>query len=346
MRPNLAEERRAIDGMPLALNRNTRRALLTVEDIMAIQRVIDLVSRFGLQAALLVSVTALPACGGELNDADIDEDVAEVEQATGWTGGNNLWPGAVAADPLKRSVLIAHGIAASNNPDPLPLCNGDTITSTGCTLKSEWQQWLSADEEHRVPMMKAIAKCSVESTFTISSGTFSFPGQWPLYTSWKSNRLNGQDKRERVSSCILTLLNGNNVTLALCIVGPGGSPFSDACNDPSMTVREGGFFGDLFAPSPTAYVAGPDTAEPVDSGRACFATAGNYCCAESDTACPQRIVLAGSILGSPDQNFANKRCNAPLVRSGNNEYCPSFYSTREPGRSYTNVFTTFVPAAP
>jgi hypothetical protein len=310
---------------------------------MAIQRMFDLVSRFGLQCALLVSVTALPACGGEMLDAN-DENVADVEQAESYTGGNNLWPGAVAADPLKRSVLNAHGITSQNNPDPIQLCANGTVTSTGCTLKSEWQAWLNADEEHRVPMMKAIAKCTVESTFTIvdANALFSFPGQWPLYTSWKTNRLNGQDKRERMSSCILSLLNGNNQELALCIVGPGGAPFSDACSEPSMTLREGGFFGDLFAPSPKAYVAGPDSADPVDSGRACFAAEGNYCCSESDAACPQRIVLVGSILGSPDQNFANKRCNAPLVWSGNNEYCPSFYSTREPGRSYTNVFTTFV----
>jgi hypothetical protein len=314
---------------------------------MALQRLVDKVSRFGLQGAFLVSVLALPACGGELNDVD-DEDVADVEQSVGFGGSNNLWPGAIAADPLKRSNLNAHGITSSSIADPLPLCTNGTITSTGCTLKAEWKAWLNADEEHRVPTMKAIAKCSVESTFTIvdSSGTFSFPGQWPLYTSWKSNRLNGQDKRERVSSCILTLLNGNNLELSLCIIGPGGAPFSDACNDPIMTRREGGFFGDLFAPTPTAYVAGPDTSEPVNSGRACFAASGTYCCAESDTTCPQRIVLAGSILGSPDQNFANKRCNAALVNSGVNSFCPSYYSTREPGRSYTNVFTTFVPAAP
>ncbi len=312
---------------------------------MALQRMVEMVSRFGLQGALLVSVMALPACGGELNEVD-DEEVAEVEQATGYTGNNNLWPGAIEAEPLKRSNLNANGITSPSNADPLPLCTNGTITSSGCTLKAEWKAWLNADEEHRVPMMQAIAKCAVESTFTIvdSSGTFSFPGQWPLYPSWKNNRLNGQNKRERVSSCILSLLNGNNATIALCIVGPGGSPFSDACSDPNMTLREGGFFGDLFAATPTAYVAGPDTADPVDSGRACFATEGNFCCSEADTACPQRIVLAGAILGSPDQNFANKRCNAPLVNSGGNYYCPSFFSTREPGRSYTNVFTTFVPA--
>lgn len=314
---------------------------------MAFQRVVELVSRFGLQSALLVSVTALPACGGEMMADDIDENVAEVEQAEGYAGGNNLWPGAISADPLKRANLNAHGVTTPSNPDPLALCANGTVTSTGCTLRAEWQAWLNADEEHRVPTMKAITKCAVESTFTIvdSSGTFSFPGQWPLYPSWKSNRLNGQDKRERVSSCILTLLNGNNQVLTLCIIGPGGSPFSDACSDPSLNNREGGFFGDLFAANPTAYVAGPDTSDPVDSGRACTSTSGNYCCAESDTACPQRIVLAGAILGSADQNYANKRCNAPLVNSGGNSYCPSFFSTREPGRSYTNVFTTFVPVA-
>ena len=314
---------------------------------MATQRVINLVSRIGLQSVLLASVTALPACGGEMVDEDF-ENVGEVEQAEGFTGGNNLWPGAIEADPLKRSTLNTHGITSPTNADPLALCANGTITSTGCTLRGEWKGWLNADEEHRVPMMKAIAKCAVESSFTIvdSTGSFSFPGQWPLYTSWKSNRLNGQDKRERVSSCILTLLNGNNQELALCIIGPGGSPFSDACNDPSMTVREGGFFGDLFAESPKAYVAGPDTSDPIDSGRACFATSGTYCCAENDTNCQGRIVLVGSILGDPAQNFANKRCNAALVNSGSNQYCPSFYSTREPGRSYTNVFTTFVPAVP
>lgn len=311
---------------------------------MSLQQRIKMVSQFGLQGALLVSVMALPACGGEFNEVD-DEDVAEIDQAVGFGGSNNLWPSAIATDPLKRSVLLGYGLISNNNADPLPLCNNGTVTSTGCTLKSEWKSWLNADEEHRVPMMKAIAKCSVESTFTItdSSGVFSFPGQWPLYPGWKSNRLNGQDKRERVSSCILSLLNGNNLTLNICIVGPGGAPFSDACSDPSMTMREGGFFGDLFAANPTAYVAGPDSSDPVDSGRACV---GAYCCAESDTACPQHIVRAGSILGSPDDGFANKRCNAPLVNSGGNLYCPSFYSTREPGRSYTNVFTTFVPAVP
>src|SRR5690242_16663625 len=131
---------------------------------MAIQRVIDLVSRFGLQAALLVSVTALPACGGELNDADVDEDVGEAELAGTWTGANNLWPGAIAADPLKRATLLAYAVIEQNNYDPHPICENGSISSTGCTLKSEWQQWLNADEEHRAPTMKAITKCSVEST--------------------------------------------------------------------------------------------------------------------------------------------------------------------------------------
>jgi hypothetical protein len=142
-----------------------------------------------------------------------------------------------------------------------------------------------------------------------------------------------------VSSCILTLLNGNNESLQLGIVGPGGSPFSDAIGDSNLSVREGGYFGDLFAASPTAYVVGPQSAPQQNNGRACYSVTGTYCCAEDDTSCTHHIVLAGAMTGS------DSRCNG-FATSGNNQYCTSFWSTREPGRTYANVFTTFIPPAP
>lgn len=308
---------------------------------MALQRLFDMVSRFGFQGALLVSVAALSACGGEAFD-DF-EDVAEVAQGVGPTGGNDIDPGDVDSDPLKQSVTIAHGITSNSNPDPIQLCQG-TPGATGCTLKSQWNAWLLDDVDHRDSIMKGIAKCAMASGYTLSaSNGMTFVGQWGLYQNWKTNRLNGQDKRERVSSCILSLLNGNDESLKLCVIGPGGSPFSDPCTDPGIIRREGGFFGDLFATSPTAYVAGPDSDNPFNTGRVCTSNGGNYCCAEADTSCTHRIVLAGSILGSAAQNYADKRCNAALVNSGGFLYCPRFFSTREPNRPYTNVFTSFVP---
>lgn len=315
---------------------------------MKIEQRMHLVSRFWLTGALLLAAAALPACNGTVDDLDDLDDVGEARDAIGPTGTNDLAPYAIDSDPLKRSVTNLHGITTPSNPDPIQLCKGGTVTSSGCTMKPEWENWMAADSTNRTGVMTGIAKCAVESGFAIETadGTHSFGGQWGLYGSWKSNRLDGQAKRERISSCILTLLNGNDAELALCIIGPGGAPFSDACSDPEMDTREGGFFGDLFAATPTAYVAGPDTAEPALTGRACNAAEGTYCCAEDDTSCAHRIVLAGAIVGSPEDDFANRRCNGSLVGSGGNEYCTSFYSTREPGRSYTNVFTTFVPPLP
>jgi hypothetical protein len=311
---------------------------------MNTERQMASVSRFGLLGALFLAAVALPACTGNEPDLD-DEDVAEAEDAIGPGGGNNYAPYAVDSDPLERSVTNSFNLTSPTNADPLPLCAAGTVTATGCSLKAEWGNWISADPTNRIPTMKAIAKCAVAASFTITSAGESFPGQWELYPGWKSNRLTGQDKRERVSSCLLTLLNGNNVELDLCIIGPGGAPFSDACSDPIFTVREGGFYGDLFAATPTAYVAGPDTAAPPDNGRACFGALGSYCCAEDDASCQHRIVLTGAIVGSPEQSFENQRCNGTLVDAGGNFYCTSFFSTREPGRSYTNVFTTFIPPA-
>jgi hypothetical protein len=309
---------------------------------MTTQWEVGLVSRFGLAGALVATALGPTACAGAPDDR---EPVAAAEAAIGYPGSNNLPPSAVDSDPLKRSVTNGFGITAPTNADPLPLCVTATVGTTGCTMRPEWEAWMNADEFNRVPVMKGLAKCAVAPGFFLrdAAGARSFPGQWELYPGWKTARLNGQGKRERVSSCLLSLLNGNNADLQICIIGPGGAPFSDACGDANVTIREGGFFGDLFAANPTAYVAGPDAAEPATTGRACFADQGNYCCAEADAACPHRIVLAGAVLGSPQQNFANLRCNAPLVPSGGNWFCPSFFSTREPGRSYTNVFTSFVP---
>jgi hypothetical protein len=293
--------------------------------------------------AVLAVASGLPAC----SPGDESEEVGVAKQAEGPTGNNNVSPEAIDAAPLARPVTNASSITTPSNPDPLALCHSGSVTSTGCVMRQEWESWLAADSTPRMWMMKGIAKCSVESTFTIrtADGTKTFPGQWPLYPGWKTNRLNGGDKRERVSACILSLLNGNNATLDICIIGPGGSPFSDACTDPSITLREGGFYGDLFADPPRAYIAGPDSDDIANTGRVCTSNQSSYCCAESDPSCPHKIVLAGAILGSPDQGFANKRCNQ-LATSGSFEYCTSYFSTREPGRNYTNVFTTFVPALP
>jgi hypothetical protein len=290
-------------------------------------------------ALLAIAAVTLSACSFDVDSES--EEVAEAAEAIGETGHNNVSPLPVDEMVLRRSTTDAAGITSSTNPDPLPLCKGGTITATGCVMKPEWESWLNVSSS-RGDMMKGIAKCAVESSFTIQTqnGGLSFPGQWGLYQGWKSNRLNGQDKRERVSACILALLNGNNQELNICIIGPGGAPFSDACTDPLISVREGGFFGDLFAQNPTAYIVGPDLAVAADTGRVCTSSSseGSYCCAEDDTSCSHHIVRAGSMEGPPE----DKRCNS-FATSGGFEYCTSFFSTREPGRTYTNVFTTFVP---
>lgn len=289
---------------------------------------------------------ALPAClqgGGE-------DMAAANSESLRYTGVNNLPPSVIDSDPLKRSTTDAFGLTSSGsspNADPLRLCQSDPGGASTCTLKSEWNSWRLADSNNRNHMLKGIAKCAMASGFEIVApdGSARWGGIWGLFPEWKTARLQGPAKRERLSSCILSLLNGNNQDLNLCLIGPG-SPYNEPCVDPNINIREGGFFGDLFAAQPKAYVAGPDAAEPAQNGRACFGTSGVYCCAENDASCTHRVVLAGSILGNPATNYDNKRCSGALVDSGGGLlYCPSFFSTREPGRTYSNVFTSFIPPA-
>ncbi|MEZ4313512.1 MAG: hypothetical protein R3F14_36275 [Polyangiaceae bacterium] len=235
--------------------------------MMAKGRFEQLVSRFGLACAVVGASLSLGACTNVESDADF-EDVDEASSAIGPTGSNNIPPAAYDSDPLARPVTNSFNITTLANADPVQLCKAGTVTSTGCILKSQWEDWMNADEENRVPMMKGIAKCAVDAGFiTDSTGELEFPGQWNLFPTWRLNRLEGQAKRERMSACLISLVNGENQTLNLCLIGPGASPFSDGCDDPSMTTREGGYFGDLFAATPTAYVAGPDAADGHERAR-------------------------------------------------------------------------------
>lgn len=301
--------------------------------------------RHRLLLASLLAVS-LPAClqgGGE-------DMTATTADPLRYTGVNNLPPYVIDTDPLKRATTDTYGLTSSGsapNADPLRLCQNDPGSGSTCTLKTEWNAWRLADSANRNHMLKGIAKCALASGFEIVApdGSARWGGIWGLFPEWKTARLQGQAKRERLSSCILSLLNGNNVELNLCLIGPG-SPYNEPCSDPAMNIREGGFFGDLFAAQPKAYVAGPDTAEPATNGRACFGSSGVYCCAENDSSCTHRLVLAGSILGNPATNYDNKRCSGALVDAGGGLlYCPSFFSTREPDRTYSNVFTSFIPPA-
>lgn len=293
--------------------------------------------------AILATASALAACA-DVDDSE-GEDVGVALLGAGGTGTNNVKPKAIDELPLRRDVTNDLDITSPTNPNPRALCAAGTITASGCTLAPQWNDWLAADVD-RGDMMKGIAKCAVESAFTLHSAdnALHFPGQWGFYQGWKNNRLDSQEKRERVSACILTLLNGNNQTLDICVIGPGGAPFSDACNDTNIKIREAGFFGDLFAQNPTAYIVGPATETMIDNGRACTSSSeeGSYCCAENDTSCAHHIVKAGAMQGP------NARCTSfSTVSNGtiSYTYCNAFFSTREPNRVYAAGFTTFVPEA-
>jgi hypothetical protein len=306
---------------------------------MSLQNTKSLIS----SGAMLLAVAATPACSPAAGDAGL----YTTQQAVYYVGRNDLNPGAVDTQVLRRSVTNQYGITTSSVADPMSLC-APGATSTSCTVNAAWESWrtdsnLSAsDRGYRESMLQALVKCAMPTGFTLyyGGGASSQVGYFGLYPSWQAGPLAGQDKHERISACALSLLNGNNVSLALCIIGPGGSPFSDDCGDASMTVREGGYFGDLFAANPTAYVVGPNTAPQVTDGRACFANQGTYCCAEDDSSCPHHIVLAGGFAAG-----TNQRCTATATTSTGRQYCTSFYSTREPGRTYNAGFTTFIPPA-
>src|SRR5262249_21778290 len=149
-----------------------------------------------------------------------------------------------------------------------------------------------------------------------------------MFSNWRYNRLGGVPARERLSACLLSLVNAANQTVSLCLIGPGAG-FDAPCSDPSFNTREAGFFGDLFRESPTPYGTGPAAAYIASNGRVC---ANNSCCDEGvpDAQCNRRITRAGTILGMPP-SYSTQRCSGALVQAGTsgNYYCTQYFSVEE-----------------
>lgn len=298
--------------------------------------------------ALLGGTSALFGCiagqGAEL--------VGTARQGQGGTGSNDVSPQALGAVSATLGVLDPYGITSSmaSPPvvDPLHLCDQDPGSGSSCLVGQAWNNWLNDSVNHGRDMvshqwmMTGFAKCALESGFTVyDKAGNAYPGEWGLQSGWKTNRLAGQADHERVSGCIIAMLNGNDEHITIAMFSPG-APFNAPCDDPSFTQREAGFFGDLFGAKQTAYVAGPQEDQLVDNGRVCSATQGTYCCLESDsdTTCNHgsKIVLVPGIL---------QRCNDnPMPYAGNSpdQFCTSFFSTKEPGRVYHYGWTTYLPA--
>jgi hypothetical protein len=288
----------------------------------------------------LTTVPLLAACGAEgFDDAD---HLGTAMQGWGGGGTNNIDVIAFQGDPLKRSTTNGAGITSQSDGNLKRLCQPNTGNSTWCYLKSEWEDWRSADATNRNHILKGIAKCSQSSSFELrapNSGP-TFPGQWAMFPDWRSQSLVGVAARERVSACLLSLVNAANQTVSLCLIGPGAG-FNDPCSDSSFNVREAGFFGDLFRESPTAYIAGPADATIPSDGRVC---ANDSCCDEGvpDAQCNKRLTRAGTILGIPP-NYTTQRCSGGLVQAGDSEnyFCTQFYSTEEE-YDYNYGFTSFI----
>jgi hypothetical protein len=293
--------------------------------------------------SLVVLSSCFTACAYGSGDESEPERLGVVDQGLGGTQNNNLSAQAEATASASLPVLYAFGLTSSSSvSDPLGLCQSDPGSNNSCVVAKPWNNYLNdsvnngADKVSHYAMMKGFAKCALETGFTLyaKDGT-AFPGEVGLNPDWKTSRLTGTDNHERLSGCLIALLNGDNVTRSLCMISPG-APYNAPCDDPGMALQEGGFFGDLFSTIPSAYVASTSNV-PYTSGRVCGSNFSQYCCNEGSSCASTKIFFVSSF---------SARCEH-IAYAGPNQtypYCASFYSTMEPGRHYLYGFTTYVPA--
>lgn len=143
---------------------------------------------------------------------------------------------------------------------------------------------LAATPEQR-QFLKYLVGCalpeSVELYADIGGERFAFPGSLGLAPAWAERGL-AETEQRWVSACILARTNlfGKTVPVSMRARVPAHPALeTDSKERQTYTLPEGGFFGNLFAERPVAYVCAGDrtpaqAADPVLAERVCTAPSG------------------------------------------------------------------------
>ncbi len=186
--------------------------------------------------------------------------------------GASQQDGAPAAGP---SASAAPGVATPATPpptvgSPLPIALADPdLAST------------AAKREQLTYLVRCALPADVTVYADIEGERFTFPGSIGLAPRWLTEPMTPREERW-VSACLLAHVNyfGKHVRISIRATG-AGVPELDASADEQQTytIFEGGFFGNLFAPTPVAYTClGARTptqaADPILQDRVCTQETG------------------------------------------------------------------------
>jgi hypothetical protein len=234
-----------------------------------------------------VVAALLGGCVADLTDEE-DLDYGETEDAV--VGQNRLSANRLSANRLSANRLSANRLSANS---------------------LEVQGLMATDSGREV--MQYIVGCAMPTgqslTLQDPAGVkYTYPGWIGLAPGW-ATRIPTVSERRWVTACLLARTNVNGIPVSISMRNDSAAVLSTtAAERASYTQVEGAFFGDLFAPNPTAFACSSrGWTQIVGTFRACalssnglttdcgFTYAGN--CSASTT-CSDTTAPYGSCRGS------------------------------------------------
>ena len=182
-----------------------------------------------------------------------------------------------------NGILIHNGLTLANGltlPNGIDLANGITGPYIAPPLGSGLEQWIDVDPPMQLRILRYLMECALPPGQEVQ---LLYHDQLSILGYGVANLAPGlqagvmsQSEKEKVTSCLLARSNARGAVVGIDMFGPMAGFHESAYDDRDFPYVEAAFFGNLFSPTPQAYVC---TAAQVqcEELRACEVT-GQYSC--------------------------------------------------------------------
>ncbi len=171
---------------------------------------------------------------------------------------NGMSANGFSANGMSANGFSANGFSANGfSANGMSYIAADGAITAPSGSNSAFATWFNSNVAQNAAWMKYVVKCAVPRGGSVSYGGYTWYGSVGVAPGFVTGNPTVRDQ-EAMTACLMAHVNANGNSVVISLLSPSlGLTYDTGYNQP-----EGAFFGNIFAPTRTAYACSQRIAKP------------------------------------------------------------------------------------